>query len=217
MELPHGQITGLVGPSGCGKSTLIRSIVGTQIVAGGQVEVLGQAAGSAGLRAQVAYMTQSSSVYSDLTVTQNLQYFTVILGAPRSDVARVIDEVDLGRYADRVVGSLSGGQRNRVSLAAALLGSPRLLLLDEPTVGLDPVLRNQLWELFSRLAATGVTLLVSSHAMDEAARCDRVLLMRDGTMLASDTPAGLLARTGAPDMESAFLSLVESAEAGDAA
>ncbi|SDJ52437.1 ABC-2 type transport system ATP-binding protein [Frankineae bacterium MT45] len=213
LTIPQGKVVGLVGPSGCGKSTLIRSIVGAQIVAGGTIDVLGRPAGASELRSDVAYMTQSSSIYGDLTVTENLKYFSTTLRAPPGDIDRVIAQVDLGDFAHRVVNTLSGGQRNRVSLAAALLGSPKILLLDEPTVGLDPVLRNQLWGLFKRLAGGGVTLLVSSHAMDEAARCDEVLLMREGSLLASGTPADLLRQTGKNDMESAFLALVESAAA----
>ena len=212
LTIAQGRVTGLIGPSGCGKTTLIRAIVGTQIVAGGEVLVLDRPAGTARLRHEVAYMTQTPSVYRDVTVSENLRYFATILGAPAPDVARVIAEVDLADNAQRVVGTLSGGEQSRVSLAAALLGSPRLLLLDEPTVGLDPVLRAQLWDLFGRLADRGVTLLVSSHVMDEAARCDHVLLMRDGALLASGPPKELLARTGQPDLESAFLFLIESVQ-----
>jgi ABC-2 type transport system ATP-binding protein len=208
LTVAQGRVTGLIGPSGCGKTTLIRTIVGTQIVAAGEVVVLDGPAGSAELRHEVAYMTQTPSVYGDLTVSENLHYFATILGAPAHDVQRVIDEVDLAGNAGRVVATLSGGERSRVSLAAALLGSPRLLLLDEPTVGLDPVLRAQLWELFGRLADSGVSLLVTSHVMDEAARCHDVLLMRDGALLAAGPPTELLTRTGQPDLESAFLSLV---------
>jgi ABC-2 type transport system ATP-binding protein len=210
LVVAQGEVTGLIGPSGCGKTTLIRAIVGTQIVAGGEVLVLDRSAGTAQLRHEVAYMTQTPSVYRDLTVSENLHYFATILGAPAHDVERVIAEVDLADNSPRVVGTLSGGEQSRVSLAAALLGSPRLLLLDEPTVGLDPVLRAQLWDLFGRLADSGVTLLVSSHVMDEAARCHRVLLMRDGALLASGPPRELLARTGQPNLESAFLFLIES-------
>jgi ABC-2 type transport system ATP-binding protein len=212
LTVAQGRVTGLIGPSGCGKTTLIRAIVGTQIVAGGEVLVLDRSAGTAQLRHEVAYMTQTPSVYRDLTVSENLRYFATTLGAPGRDVKRVLAEVDLADNAQRVVGTLSGGEQSRVSLAAALLGSPRLLLLDEPTVGLDPVLRAQLWGLFGRLADSGVTLLVSSHVMDEAARCHHVLLMRDGALLASGPPEELLARTGQPDLESAFLFLIESVQ-----
>ncbi|SDR96379.1 ABC transporter ATP-binding protein [Jiangella sp. DSM 45060] len=212
LDIRAGSVTGLLGPSGSGKSTLMRAIVGVQKVAGGTVEVLGQPAGAKVLRDRVAYVTQAPSVYADLTVRQNLRYYARVLGAPASDVDRAIEQVDLGTHADHLVGRLSGGQESRVSLATALLGSPELLVLDEPTVGLDPVLRVQLWELFNRLAADGATLLVSSHVMDEAERCERLVLLRDGRLLADDTLAGLLARTGAADAEGAFLELVEKAE-----
>ncbi|GAB3607328.1 ABC transporter ATP-binding protein [Conyzicola nivalis] len=208
LELPRGGVIGLLGPSGSGKTTLMRAIVGVQSVAGGTVTVLGQPAGSAELRHRVGYVTQDSSVYDDLTVRQNLRYFARVLGAPPSDVDRVLADTDLESHADALAGSLSGGQLSRASLAAALLGSPELLVLDEPTVGLDPVLRVELWGLFRRLAARGVTLLVSSHVMDEATRCDRLLLLRDGRLLADDSPAGLMRATGTTDAEDAFLVLI---------
>lgn len=208
VEVARGGIIGLLGPSGCGKTTLLRCIVGVQRIERGTVTVLGRPAGSAPLRRTVGYVTQAASVYDDLTVRQNLRYFARIVGAPRSDVDRVLDATALAPQADSLVGALSGGQVGRVSLAAALLGSPELLVLDEPTVGLDPVLRVELWALFRRLADVGVTLLVSSHAMDEATRCDRLLLMRAGALLADGSPSGLLAQTGADDIEGAFLALV---------
>jgi ABC-2 type transport system ATP-binding protein len=213
FSIPAGQVTGLLGPSGCGKSTLMRALVGVQRVASGDVLVLGRPAGSAELRHTVGYVTQAASVYADLTVRENLRFFVAVLGAPTSDVDRVLDQVDLRGYADNVVARLSGGQRSRVSLAAALLGSPRVLVLDEPTVGLDPVLRRDLWALFHRLADAGTTVLVSSHVMDEAERCQRLLLMREGEILADDSPSALLARTGAADIEGAFLDLVSTAGA----
>ena len=208
LRLPAGRVIGLLGPSGCGKSTLLRAIVGVQIVERGAVEVLGLPAGTPALRARVAYATQAASVYDDLSVEENIRYFAAILAAPEADVERVIEDVDLTGEMDRQVMRLSGGQRSRVSLAVALLGAPELLVLDEPTVGLDPVLRTDLWDLFHRLADEGRTLLVSSHVMDEATRCDELLLMRDGAILAQETPEALLARTGARDTEDAFLALV---------
>ena len=211
--VPAGQVTGLLGPSGCGKSTLMRAIVGVQKVASGEVRVLGQPAGSEELRRTVGYVTQAASVYADLTVRENLRFFAAVLRAPDHDVERVLEQVDLREHAEDVVGRLSGGQRSRVSLAVALLGTPLVLVLDEPTVGLDPVLRRDLWALFHRLADAGSTLLVSSHVMDEAERCERLLLMREGRILADDSPSALLARTGAVDIENAFLDLVESAGA----
>jgi ABC-2 type transport system ATP-binding protein len=211
-RLEAGRVTGLLGPSGCGKTTLIRSIVGVQKVAGGTVRVLGEPAGSPPLRRRVAYVTQSPSVYADLTIAENLHYFARVIAAPAGTIARALAAVDLSDAGDRMVGTLSGGQRSRVSLACALLGRPDILVLDEPTVGLDPVLRRDLWELFHRLAEEGATLLVSSHVMDEAARCDRLLLMREGGLLADTTPDELRERTGEQEMEAAFLELVEEQE-----
>ncbi|BDV31738.1 ABC transporter ATP-binding protein [Microbacterium terricola] len=208
VTIPRGQITGLLGPSGCGKTTLMRSIVGVQKVAGGTVSVLGNPAGSRMLRRSVAYDTQAASVYADLTVRQNLEYFARLIGAPRSDVDRVIGQVGLADQARQTIGSLSGGQENRVSLAVAMLGSPELIVLDEPTVGLDPLLRAELWTVFRALADAGATLIVSSHVMDEALRCDRLLLMRAGRIIADTTPQGLLADTGALDPDAAFLALI---------
>jgi ABC-2 type transport system ATP-binding protein len=203
-------VTGLLGPSGCGKSTLLRSVVGVQVVAGGTVTVLGEPAGSPGLRHRTGYVTQAASVYDDLTVAENLHFFARVLGCPVSEEERVLEAVDLTAYAGSVVGRLSGGQRSRASLAVALLGTPDLLVLDEPTVGLDPVLRIELWRLFHELAEAGTAVLVSSHVMDEAERCDRLLLMREGAIIAHDSPAAILASTGAADVEGAFLSLVSA-------
>ena len=215
VEVEGGIVTGLLGPSGSGKSTLIRSIVGVQVVAGGEVTVLGLPAGSPGLRDRLGYVTQAPSVYGDLTVRENLTYFARVLGVARDQVDATIGRVGLDDVERRLVGHLSGGQRARVSLATALLNEPEVLVLDEPTVGLDPVLRRDLWDFFHELAEGGTTLLVSSHVMDEAARCDRLLLLRDGTILADLTPAELLARTGAADLDTAFLRLVEGAGEGE--
>ena len=219
FTIPRGRITGLLGPSGCGKSTLMRALVGTQAKVTGTLDVLGHPAGHPTLRTRIGYVTQAPSVYDDLTVRQNLDYFAAILDPGRTaagrrdaDVTRAITDVDLTTHADALAGNLSGGQRNRVSLAVALLGSPELLVLDEPTVGLDPVLRRDLWNLFHDIATgRGATLLVSSHAMDEAERCHRLLLMRDGELLADDTPDALRTRTGAATVEEAFLRLVDEA------
>ncbi|MGO4300716.1 ABC transporter ATP-binding protein [Leifsonia sp. RAF41] len=208
LDIPRGQVVGLLGPSGCGKTTLMRAIVGVQKVKAGTVSVLGQAAGSSALRHRVGYVTQAASVYDDLTIRQNLEYFRRVLGAGRADVDRAIAATDLEEHSARLVSTLSGGERSRVSLAAALLGSPDLLVLDEPTVGLDPLLRVELWALFHRLAESGTSLLISSHVMDEASRCDRLILMREGAVLADATPDELLAETGAADAEGAFLALL---------
>jgi ABC-2 type transport system ATP-binding protein len=210
VSVPAGRVTGLLGPSGCGKTTLMRAIMGVQIVRSGSVEVLGQPAGSRPLRERVGYVTQAPSVYRDLTVAENLRYFSRVLGTRPERIGGAIDTVGLAGFRDRIVGRLSGGQEARVSLATALLNEPPVLVLDEPTVGLDPVLREELWATFADLAAGGTTLLVSSHVMDEAAHCDLLLLMREGRILASDSPAALLDRTGAADLSRAFLALIES-------
>jgi ABC-2 type transport system ATP-binding protein len=214
FEVRPGSVTGLLGPSGCGKTSLMRAIVGVQAKVTGTCQVLGLPAGAPALRSRIGYVTQAPAVYLDLTVRENLAYFAVVVGTGRQDVDRVLHTVDLVGQADVRVGSLSSGQASRVSLASALLGSPSLLVLDEPTVGLDPVLRRDLWLVFRSLAEQGATLLVSSHAMEEASRCDRLLLMREGAIVADDTEAGLVARTGAADVEGAFLAIVEATGPG---
>jgi ABC-2 type transport system ATP-binding protein len=210
LGVARGTVTGLLGPSGSGKSTLMRAIVGTQVVASGSVRVLGEPAGSPGLRRRVAYTTQSPAVYDDLTVRENVRYFARLVGTADVRADEVIELVGLGDDAASVVGRLSGGQHSRVSLATALVGRPELLVLDEPTVGLDPLLRRDLWASFARLAAEGATLLVSSHVMDEAERCDELLLVRGGRLLARGTAAEIRARAGGESMDEAFLKLVET-------
>jgi ABC-2 type transport system ATP-binding protein len=208
FEVPRGTVTGLLGPSGGGKTTLMRAIVGVQVVKSGSVTVLGLPAGSAELRRRVGYVTQAPSVYADLTVRDNARYFAAIYGVGRVAADAAIAAVGLAEQAGQLVASLSGGQRTRVSLACALLSSPQLLVLDEPTVGLDPVLREELWGQFHELAANGTTLLVSSHVMDEAGRCDRLLLLREGELIADETPAAIRAATGTLDLEQAFLRII---------
>ncbi len=213
FSIRAGEVTGLLGPSGCGKTTLMRALVGVQAKVTGTLSVLGSPAGSASLRPRIGYVTQAASVYDDLTVTENLRFFARVLGAPLSSVSEAVETVDLVSHQDQVVRDLSGGQRSRVSLAAALLGSPDLLVLDEPTVGLDPVLREQLWGTFRDLAAAGAGVIVSSHVMDEAERCDRLLLMREGAILADGSPAEIKQKANADDIEQAFLALVKEAAA----
>jgi ABC-2 type transport system ATP-binding protein len=208
LDVPAGALTALAGPSGCGKTTLMRAIVGVQIVASGEVTVLGAPAGTPALRRRVGYVTQAASVYDDLTVAENLAYFRVVAGAGRDAPAAVLATVGLTRLAGQVVRTLSGGERARVSLAVALLGDPDLLVLDEPTVGLDPVLREELWGAFRRLAASGRALLVSTHVMEEATECDRLVLLREGRVLADTTPGDLLRATGTSDLTAAFLATV---------
>jgi len=210
LDISAGRVTGLLGPSGCGKTTLMRAVVGVQIVAGGTVTVLGRPAGTPELRRRVGYVTQAPSVYGDLDIEENLAYFGAIAGVGRDRIAEAVDTVGLGGMSGRIAGSLSGGQRSRVSLASALLGRPELLVLDEPTVGLDPVLRADLWSTFRRLADAGTTLLISSHVMDEAAECDELLLMRDGSLLLHTTPEDLRERTGEHDLGAAFLAVIRA-------
>lgn len=207
FAITPGKITGLIGPSGSGKTTLMRSVVGAQRVTSGSLTVLGVPAGSKALRSKIGYVTQSPAVYDDLTAHQNLAYFAAILGVPKSEASRVLQEVDLEKQARQLVGSMSGGERARVSLAVALLDDPALLVLDEPTVGLDPVLRERLWDLFGRIAAQGRTLLISSHVMDEAERCPELLLLREGRVLHHGTKQALLERTKVPSVQAAFLQL----------
>jgi ABC-2 type transport system ATP-binding protein len=214
LTIERGGVTGLLGPSGCGKSTLMRSLVGVQRLRSGSVKINGVEAGDKALRNRIGYVTQDPSVYTDLTVRENLSFFARVLGADRASVERAIERVDLADHADQVVGRLSGGQLSRASLAVALLGTPDVLVLDEPTVGLDPVLRRELWTLFHGLADDGAAVFVSSHVMDEAERCDRLLLMRRGRIIADDTPARILENTHTDDMESAFLALVDAAAEG---
>lgn len=207
-HMARGRITGLLGPSGAGKSTLIRCIVGVQRIFAGSVTVLGEPAGSPQIRRRLGYVTQAPSIYPDLTVLENAQYFNA-LGGNSADAARsAIDEVNLGAAAHQLVGTLSGGQRSRASLACALVGSPEVLVLDEPTVGQDPVLREELWNSLRARADAGATIIVSSHVMEEANRCDHLLLIRDGNLLANDTPGAVKALAGTEDLDAAFLTLI---------
>ncbi len=208
VRVARGSITGLLGPSGCGKTTLIRCIVGTQLVASGTVQVLGLPAGSAPLRHRIGYVPQNPTIYDDLRVIDNIRYFAALYGVDGKAADSAVDLVGLGDHRTAFCGNLSGGQRTRVSLACALVCRPELLVLDEPTVGLDPVLRASLWEQFEELARGGTTLLVSSHVMDEAEHCGDLLLMRDGHLVAHITPTRLREDTGCRSLEDAFLSMI---------
>ncbi len=213
-SVPAGKVTGLLGPSGSGKTTLMRAIVGVQRVRSGRVDVLGQPAASPALRARVGYLTQAPSVYADLTVRENARYFASLYpGITSADADQAVRDVGLGDAADQLVSTLSGGQHSRASLACALVGKPTLLVLDEPTVGQDPVLRDELWQRFHALAAAGTTLVVSSHVMDEAGRCDRLVLIREGRIIADDTPAAVRGSAGTDDLDQAFLTLIRREEA----
>ena len=211
--IPRGSVTGLLGPSGSGKTTLMRAIVGVQRVKSGTVTVLGEPAGSSRLRDQIGYLTQAPSVYADLSVRENARYFASLYrGITRADADEAVVNVGLGDAAGQLVGTLSGGQRARASLACALVSRPSVLVLDEPTVGQDPVLRDDLWQQFRAMAAAGTTVLVSSHVMDEASRCDRLLLIREGDLIADDSPEAVRASTDTADLEAAFLYLIRAKE-----
>jgi len=208
FDVKPGTITGLIGPSGSGKTTLMRTIIGAQAYQHGDVEILGKPAGSAQLRKKIGYVTQSPAVYRDLTVHQNLQYFASIIGAKKNQITSLLERLDLTRQRRQLAGDLSGGQLARTSLAIALLGDPEILVLDEPTVGQDPILRDELWKLFHELAQQGKTVLVSSHIMNEAVHCHRLIMLRDGKLVANTTAVELQKRTGSRDLDDAFLALV---------
>ena len=210
LEIPRGSIVGLLGPSGSGKTTLMRSIVGLQRIASGEIRVLDVPAAAKPLREAIGYSTQSASVYSDLTCIENIQFFASLHDRNEKSPEEILDAVDLTRNADQMTDSLSGGERARLALATTLVGSPELLILDEPTVGLDPVLRVQLWKLFNSLAAQGKTLLVSSHVMDEADYSQELVLLRDGLVLAQGSPSELRASTGKSNMSEVFIALVDA-------
>lgn len=207
LVVKAGTLTGLIGPSGSGKTTLMRAIVGVQKY-DGTLTVLDRPAGNKGLRPKIGYVTQNPAVYTDLTVAQNLRYFASVVGVSKSTVKSVIEKVQLASHAHQLVGSLSGGQRARVSLAVALLGEPELLVLDEPTVGLDPILRNELWAQFMEMAKSGKTLLISSHVMDEAERCNELVLIRDGNVLWNDSREHLLESTKTATVGDAFVRMI---------
>lgn len=212
FDLSRGSITGLLGPSGCGKTTLMRSILGVQRIASGSIDILGFPAGAKPLRHKMAYTSQSLSIYPDISVHDNVAYFGRLVGASRADVEQAISRVQLNEYASRPITKLSGGQANRASLACALVGHPEILVLDEPTVGLDPITRQELWQVFRGFAAEGVTLLISSHVMDEASHCDEVLFMREGKFLAQESIESVQARTSTDNPEKAFLALIKESE-----
>lgn len=209
-NIGRGTVTGLLGPSGSGKTTLMRAIVGVQKVKSGRVTVLGHPAGSKPLRHQIGYLTQAPSVYADLTVKENARYFASLYGLGAAEADAVINDVGLATHKDQLVGDLSGGQMSRASLACTLVSQPEVIVLDEPTVGQDPVLREDLWNKFHDLAAKGATLLVSSHVMDEAGRCERLLLIREGDLIADDTPDAIRRKAGTDDLDEAFLRLVKN-------
>jgi len=210
LRVPRGQIFGLLGPNGSGKTTLIRAILGLVRPEAGEVMTLGQRMPQREVLDRIGYMTQAAALYTDLTAEENVRFFAAIAGG--GDVAAALAFVELSDRARSVVATLSGGMRTRLSLACAIVHSPDLLMLDEPTVGVDPHLRVQLWDGFRAMAAGGTTIIVSSHVMDEAERCDRLGLMNRGQLLAEGTTAELLARAGTDSLEGAFLALSQATE-----
>jgi ABC-2 type transport system ATP-binding protein len=205
LRVAAGTVYGLLGPNGSGKTTLIRSLVGLVKPEAGEVEVLGARMPRRQVLASIGYMTQAPALYMDLTVEENARFFARVNGG--GDVDGALRFVDLWERRRSVTATLSGGMRTRLSLACTLVHRPSLLLLDEPTVGVDPQLRATLWDGLRRMAADGTTILVSSHVMDEAERADRLGLIRDGRMLAEGTVAELLALAGVERLEDAFLTL----------
>ena len=214
LQIGAGRVTGLLGPSGSGKTTLLRAIAGVQQTASGAVRVLGETAGAPAVRGRVGYMTETRGLYDDLTARENVRYFARVFNAPASRVDETLDTVRLTDLADRVVHTLSNGEQARTALATTLVAEAPVLLLDEPTVGLDPLLRRDLWATFRTLADQGTVLLVSSHVMDEARYCDELLLLREGELLATGRPDELLRRTHTDDLADAFVRLIEQPQAG---
>ena len=208
LNIPEGKIVGLLGPSGSGKTTLMRSIAGLQRITSGAIEVLGEKVGDKSLREAISYSTQSASIYGDLTVDENLGFFASLYSENEYAIDEILKSVDLTKNRKQLAEKLSGGERARLALATALVGKPQLIILDEPTVGLDPVLRKQLWGVFRMLTHQGKTLLVSSHVMDEAEHCDHLILLRDGKVLAEGSVSELKSKTQKDEMEDVFISLV---------
>jgi ABC-2 type transport system ATP-binding protein len=218
VEVPRGVTLGLLGPNGAGKTTLLRVLLGLTAPTAGRAEVLGQVVPSRSVLGRIGYMPQELATYTDLTVEENLELFGRLYslrGAPlRARIATVLDLVRLEDRRRSVVAELSGGMRRRVSFAAALLSDPELLMLDEPTVGVDPQLRADFWSYFRRLNEAGKTILMTTHYMEEATHCDLVVLVHGGELLAQGPPASVRAASGAPTMDEAFLALVRAKTAG---
>ncbi len=209
MTIRAGETFGLIGPNGSGKTTLIRMLVGLTRPTSGSIEVLGERVPGTKVARSIGYMTQASALYFDLTARENMQFFSEIYGLrgaeQRRRIQEMLERVDLLERADDVVGNFSGGMKQRLSLACALVHRPRLALLDEPTVGIDPELRRSFWDYFAHLNNEGVTIIVSTHHLDEAMRCTRLGLLRFGKLLAQDQPRALLRLAGKDNMEDAFL------------
>lgn len=208
LSLPPGRIYGLLGPNGSGKTTLIRLLIGLARPSGGQARILGKRMPSRQTLAQIGYMPQAEALYPDLSVGENLSFFGRLEGrVDPGSIDRVLELVELSDRKGTPVLQLSGGMRRRLSLALTLVHEPQVLFLDEPTVGVDPALRVQFWSHFRRLAADGTTILVASHVMDEADRCDDLVFMRDGKVIGQGSGAELRAQAGTENLEDAFLHL----------
>jgi ABC-2 type transport system ATP-binding protein len=209
FQVARGETFGLIGPNGSGKTTLIRVLLGLGRPTSGTVRVFGRTMPDRRVAPRIGYMTQASALYADLSAQQNLAFFGTLYGLRGRALRTRIDEtlalVELAGRAGSAVQTLSGGMRQRVSLACALIHQPPLLFLDEPTVGIDPELRAAFWDYFGQLNQQGVTIVVSTHHMDEAARTHRIALLRFGKLLAVDTPAALRQQSGEDDFEKAFL------------
>jgi ABC-2 type transport system ATP-binding protein len=209
MAINPGETFGLIGPNGSGKTTLIRMVVGLSHPTGGTIHIMKEKMPSSKISPYLGYMPQLSALYLDLTARENMRFFCKIYGLRGKEQSKRIQEmlerVDLADRANDVVGKFSGGMRQRLSLACALVHGPRVVFLDEPTVGVDPELRRTFWDYFAQLNREGITIVVSTHHLDEASRCTRLGLMRMGVLLAQDVPQELLRRSGKDNMEDAFL------------
>jgi ABC-2 type transport system ATP-binding protein len=209
MNIRAGETFGLIGPNGSGKTTLIRMLVGLILPTSGTIQIMKERIPSNKVAAQMGYMTQLSALYLDLTARENMQFFCNIYGLRGKEqklrIMEMLERVELADRANDVVGKFSGGMRQRLSLACALVHHPTIALLDEPTVGVDPELRRSFWDYFAQLNSEGVTIIVSTHHLDEALRCERLGLMRNGVLLVQDSPQEVLRQSGQHDMEEAFL------------
>ncbi|EFM12884.1 ABC transporter related protein [Paenibacillus curdlanolyticus YK9] len=218
LTIHRGELFGLLGPSGSGKTTLIKIMAGIDRADAGEVHMLGVPMPKLEMLHRFGYMAQSDALYMELTGRQNMAFFGKLYGLRRSALNRRIEEtaalVDLAEHLGNPVAAYSGGMKRRLSLAIALLHEPEILVLDEPTVGIDPVLRQSIWQELHVLSRNGTTIIVTTHVMDEAEQCDRLGLIREGRFIATDTPAGILQHTGAASIEEAFITLSQRTEGG---
>jgi ABC-2 type transport system ATP-binding protein len=209
LDVNRAEIFGLLGPSGSGKTTLVKMIAGIDEPTAGEVDLLGVRMPKLGMLSRIGYMAQSDALYAELSAKENLEFFSALFGLrggkQQKRIQEVIELVNLTDSLKKPVGAYSGGMKRRLSLAIALLHEPDVLILDEPTVGIDPVLRKSIWSELQKLSANGTTILVTTHVMDEADKCDRLGMIRDGKLIAVGTPDELKHATGAATIEDAFL------------